>query len=195
MKPQDSTTKGAADFYRPDGAPASKKDLRMIRDDGVDLDELESPIPIEEPPIAKEPVIELPLICHCRSFDAPHEVSRHTELASEYDWRTEAERGFIATARQLSKGENTTEEGWLNRTQCPGCNGIFGAKYLADHLLACALYARRHGWSRNEELAALEQRLDTIMADVRRAREMKDAIDKQVASIASDIQTIKERAA
>jgi hypothetical protein len=33
------------------------------------------------------------------------------------------------------------------------------------------------------------------MADVRRAREMKDAIDKQVASIASDIQTIKERAA
>ena len=30
--------------------------------------------------------------CNCRSFNLPHDISRHKELRSEMDWRTEAER-------------------------------------------------------------------------------------------------------
>ena len=31
-------------------------------------------------------------ICSCRSFELPHEISRHRELRSENDWRRESER-------------------------------------------------------------------------------------------------------
>lgn len=31
-------------------------------------------------------------ICGCRSFDRPHELDRHRELKSEFDWRLESER-------------------------------------------------------------------------------------------------------
>lgn len=31
-------------------------------------------------------------ICNCISFNLPHELSRHAELKSESDWRTESER-------------------------------------------------------------------------------------------------------
>lgn len=31
-------------------------------------------------------------ICRCRSFNLPHDISRHRELRSEHDWRTESER-------------------------------------------------------------------------------------------------------
>ena len=30
--------------------------------------------------------------CSCRSFDLPHELSKHAELRSEMDWRTQSER-------------------------------------------------------------------------------------------------------
>lgn len=33
--------------------------------------------------------------CNCRSFNLPHELSRHKELRSEMDWRTEAERNSV----------------------------------------------------------------------------------------------------
>jgi hypothetical protein len=34
-------------------------------------------------------------ICRCRSFDLPHEISRHKELKSDKDWRTESERKSV----------------------------------------------------------------------------------------------------
>lgn len=40
--------------------------------------------------------VEVGPICVCRSFNLPHEVSRHTELASDLDWRTESARRGIS---------------------------------------------------------------------------------------------------
>lgn len=88
--------------------------------------------------------------------------------------------------------KHVEENRWLGRTECPGCGGIFGERYLADHMLAC-VYLKHHAWSADE--AALAQRLDGLMVEVRRVRAMKDAIDIQVAGVASDIQAIRERAA
>lgn len=34
-------------------------------------------------------------ICACRSFELPHEVSKHIDLASDLDWRTPSERRGI----------------------------------------------------------------------------------------------------
>jgi hypothetical protein len=39
------------------------------------------------------------LICNCRSFDLPHSLDRHKELAGDWDWRTEAERRNIEYVR------------------------------------------------------------------------------------------------
>ncbi len=36
--------------------------------------------------------IEVGPICTCRSFNLPHELNRHAELASDRDWRLESER-------------------------------------------------------------------------------------------------------
>jgi hypothetical protein len=32
------------------------------------------------------------LVCRCRSFDRPHDIARHAELESPWDWRTQSER-------------------------------------------------------------------------------------------------------
>ena len=32
---------------------------------------------------------------------------------------------------------------WFDRPRCPGCGGLFGEKYLADHQLVCKPYLRR----------------------------------------------------
>jgi hypothetical protein len=34
-------------------------------------------------------------ICNCRSFNFPHELGRHRELKSDFDWRTESERRSV----------------------------------------------------------------------------------------------------
>jgi len=41
----------------------------------------------------QQPEIMLPFPCTCRSFRDPHDPARHSELRSDYDWRTWKERG------------------------------------------------------------------------------------------------------
>lgn len=46
---------------------------------------------------------ETPLMCGCRSFNLPHPPARHSELLSDYDWRTEAERRGMKIFREVVK--------------------------------------------------------------------------------------------
>ena len=43
---------------------------------------------------ADRPPFDVPLFCRCRSFKLPHELIRHAELKSEYDWRLPEERNY-----------------------------------------------------------------------------------------------------
>ena len=79
----------------------------------------------ENEPEPQEPkpqsAVELPLICNCRSFTHPHEISAHAELESEHDWRTPAERTASA-ARKIApvNAERATAYPWFERSTRKG---------------------------------------------------------------------------
>jgi len=43
----------------------------------------------------KFPVVLVGPVCACRSFDLPHDISKHRDLAADWDWRTPSERRGI----------------------------------------------------------------------------------------------------
>ena len=79
----------------------------FVRESGADA------LPVSDPPepepAASEPAasIELPMTCTCRSFDGPHDVARHAELDSPWDWRTETERASEREAAKAKKLEQS----------------------------------------------------------------------------------------
>ncbi len=41
-------------------------------------------------------------ICTCRSFNLPHELKRHKELKTDFDWRLESERHVVYGTKPTS---------------------------------------------------------------------------------------------
>lgn len=83
---------------------------------------------------------------HSQADHAPMEVIENTSIVDGVN----GVHGFTDTCPDGDiepKNHAHAEQklGWVERSQCPGCGGMFGAEFLEDHLRDCRPYLNRQG--------------------------------------------------